>query len=78
MGNDWPRVLNQRQARRLLEDHGWTSTKGAKHEKMTKPGCRPVTLPRGSGDYSPWLTRRILKEAGLVGADGSEGDDDEQ
>jgi predicted metal-dependent phosphotriesterase family hydrolase len=31
-------VLNQKAARKLLEDHGWTMTRGGKHVvKMTKP-----------------------------------------
>ena len=32
-------VLNRKAARKLLEEHGWTMTRGGKHVvKMTKPG----------------------------------------
>jgi predicted RNA binding protein YcfA (HicA-like mRNA interferase family) len=65
--NPFPRVLNQRAAKRLLEQHGWTETQGGKHSvKMTKPGQRPVTLPsHGGNDYSRDLTAAILRQAGL-------------
>jgi hypothetical protein len=37
-------VLNQNAARNLLEQYGWTMTRGGKHVvKMTKPGERPIT-----------------------------------
>ncbi len=67
--SELPRVLSQRTARKLLEEHGWTQTIGGKHSvKMTKPGHRPITLPRHRGsDYSPGLTAAILREAGLKG-----------
>ncbi|WP_366526322.1 type II toxin-antitoxin system HicA family toxin [Mycobacterium sp.] len=63
------RVLDQRSAIRLLEEHGWLKTRGGNHAvKMTKPGCRPVTLPHHKGrDYPIGLTRAILKQAGLSG-----------
>jgi predicted RNA binding protein YcfA (HicA-like mRNA interferase family) len=66
-----PRVLSQRTAKRLLEENGWTETLGGKHVvKMTKPGCRPITLPKHRGqDYSPGLTAAILRQAGLRGGD---------
>ena len=39
------RPLNQRRGIRLLEQNGWTLTRGGKHAvKMEKPGHRPVTL----------------------------------
>jgi predicted RNA binding protein YcfA (HicA-like mRNA interferase family) len=64
-----PRVLNQRTAKRLLEDHGWKEERGGKHVvKMTKPGHRPITLPHHRGDdYSPSLAAAILRQAGLKG-----------
>ncbi|MGH3181391.1 MAG: type II toxin-antitoxin system HicA family toxin [Streptosporangiaceae bacterium] len=66
-----PRTLNQRSARRLLEEHGWTATADGKHVKMTKPGCWPITLSHHRGeDYSPSLTAAILRQAGLKGGDG--------
>jgi predicted RNA binding protein YcfA (HicA-like mRNA interferase family) len=67
-----PRVLNQRSARRLLEEHGWIKERGGKHVvKMTKPGRRPITLPHhGGGDYSRDLTAAILRQAGLKGEGG--------
>lgn len=59
--------MNQKSARRLLEDHGWTKTTGGKHYvKMEKPGQRPITLPMHRGaDYSKALTASILRQAGL-------------
>lgn len=62
-----PRVLNQRSAKQLLEEHGWTPTLGGKHVvKMEKAGCRPITLPMHHGnDYSRSLTAAILRQAGL-------------
>jgi predicted RNA binding protein YcfA (HicA-like mRNA interferase family) len=61
------RVLNQKTAERLLEEHGWTRTRGGKHAvKMVKPGNRPITLPTHKRrDYSRSLTRAILRQAGL-------------
>lgn len=69
-GDGLPRTLNQGSARRLLIDHGWTEARGGKHVvKMTKPGHRPITLPRHRGqEYGPGLTASILREAGLKGA----------
>ncbi len=61
---------NQRSMKRLLEANGWTETTGGKHVvKMTKPGCRPITLPhdKGGGGYPPGLTAAILRQAGLKG-----------
>lgn len=64
-----PRVLNQRKAKRLLEEHGWVETLGGKHTvKMEKDGCRPITLPmHGGKDYSPSLRDAILRQAELKG-----------
>jgi predicted RNA binding protein YcfA (HicA-like mRNA interferase family) len=62
-----PKVINQRTAIALLEEHGWTLTRGGKHAvKMTKAGQRPITLPKHRGrDYGPGLTRAILRQADL-------------
>ncbi|CAN5602877.1 hypothetical protein BH20ACT18_BH20ACT18_13670 [soil metagenome] len=39
------RLLNQKGAIKLLEDHGWTRTIGGKHAvKMTKPDEMKVCL----------------------------------
>lgn len=67
-----PRVLSQRSARRLLQEHGWIEERGGKHVvKMTKLGRRPITLPHhGGGDYSRDLTAAILRQAGLKGEGG--------
>jgi predicted RNA binding protein YcfA (HicA-like mRNA interferase family) len=61
------KLLSQRKAIKLLQDHGWTNTAGGKHNvKMAKAGRRPITLPKHQGqDYSPGLTRAILREAGI-------------
>jgi predicted RNA binding protein YcfA (HicA-like mRNA interferase family) len=66
--DDLPKTFNQAEARALLETHGWTKTKGGKHViKMEKDGMRPITLPAHKRQqYSKDLTRRILRQAGLV------------
>jgi predicted RNA binding protein YcfA (HicA-like mRNA interferase family) len=62
------RTYNQKSMRKLLEQHGWTQTLGGKHVvKMTKPGCRPITLPMHKGrDYGARLTASILRHAGVA------------
>ena len=61
------KLLSQKSAAKLLTEHGWEEKGGGKHSvKMTKPGERPVTLPKHKGqDYSPGLTRAILRQAGI-------------
>lgn len=60
-------TLSQKKAAKLLREDGWTASRGGKHQvKMTKPGHRPITLPRHKGrDYPPGLAAAILKQAGL-------------
>ena len=60
-------VLNQKSARKLLEQNGWAMVHGGKRVvKMTKPGARPITLPHHKNrDYPPGLTTAILRQAGL-------------
>jgi len=60
-------LLNQKTAVKLLEEHGWTEGVGGKHNvKMTKPGQRPITLPKHKGqDYSKSLTRAILRQPSI-------------
>lgn len=59
------KLLSQKSAVQLLKAHGWEQTTGGKHNvKMTKPGSRPITLPKHKGqDYSSGLTRAILRQA---------------
>jgi predicted RNA binding protein YcfA (HicA-like mRNA interferase family) len=58
---------SQKSMRRLLEQHGWSASRGGKHVvKMTKPGERPITLPMHKGrDYGKGLERAILRQARL-------------
>ena len=66
-------VLNQKSARKLLEQNGWMMVRGGKHVvKMTKPGRRPITLPhdKGAGGYPVGLAIAIMRQAGLRGGDG--------
>jgi predicted RNA binding protein YcfA (HicA-like mRNA interferase family) len=60
-------TLSQKKALKLLKENGWTQARGGKHQvKMTKPGCRLITLPQHKGrDYQPGLASAILKQAGL-------------
>ena len=62
-------ILSQKTARALLEEHGWTCTRGGKHNvKMEKEGRRPITLPRHRGQtYGKGLSAAIRKQAGLGG-----------
>lgn len=60
-------TLSQKKAIKLLRENGWTQSRGGKHQvKMTKPGCRPITLPQHRGrDYPPGLASAIRRQAGL-------------
>jgi len=57
----------QRERRKALEADGWTMERGGKHAiKMTKPGHRPITLPRHRGQtYGRALHQAIRRQAGL-------------
>ena len=59
--------MNQKEWIRRLEAEGWTNSKGGKHVvKMTKPGHRPITLPRHKGaTYAKGLDAAIRRQAGL-------------
>jgi predicted RNA binding protein YcfA (HicA-like mRNA interferase family) len=53
-------TLNQKKAIKLLKENGWTQARGGKHQiKMTKPRCRPITLPstRGAIIQQVWPKR---------------------
>jgi predicted RNA binding protein YcfA (HicA-like mRNA interferase family) len=65
----YPKTLNQRSMKKLLEANGWVASVGGKHViKMEKPGRRPITLPANKRrDYPPGLRAAILREAGLTG-----------
>lgn len=60
-------TLNQKKAIKMLSENGWRMSRGGKHQvKMTRAGCRPITLPQHKGrDYPTGLARAILKQAGL-------------
>ena len=59
--------LTQKQWIKVLQAHGWTRETGGKHQtKMTKPGCRPITLPEFRGrSYSRRFEAAIRRQAGL-------------
>jgi predicted RNA binding protein YcfA (HicA-like mRNA interferase family) len=59
-------TLSQKKAIKLLKEDGWTQARGGKHQvKMTKPGCRPITLPQHKGrDYQPGLTSASSQAGG--------------
>jgi hypothetical protein len=50
-----------------LERAGWTRERGGKHQvKMTKPGCRPITLPDNRRRaYSKGFEAELRRQAGL-------------
>ena len=59
--------LSQKKARKLLEENGWTETKGGNHVgKMEQEAHRPITLPKHRGeDYGKDLSASIRRQAGL-------------
>lgn len=73
-----PKTLSHDSAKALLTVNGWTATIGGKHStKMTKPGERPITLPRHSGnDYGKQLRSAILRQAGVKGSQSTDDVDD--
>jgi predicted RNA binding protein YcfA (HicA-like mRNA interferase family) len=50
-----------------LRREGWTQEKGSNHQvKMTKPGCRPITLPMNKRKpYPKGLEAELRREASL-------------
>lgn len=64
-GDAVPKLLSQGKAITWLQGQGWTLEHGGKHVvKMTKPGCRPITLPAHKGaDYGKSLTAAIVRQA---------------
>ena len=65
----YPRTLNERSMKKLLEANGWVATVGGKHVvKMEKAGKRPITLPANKRrDFPPGLRAATLKDVGLLG-----------
>ncbi len=59
--------MNQKQWIAALEANGRTMERGGKHSvKMTKPGHRPITLPRHRGaTYGRDLHAQVKRQAGL-------------
>jgi predicted RNase H-like HicB family nuclease len=65
-------TLSQKKPIKLLKENGWTQARGGKHQvKMTKEGCRPITLPQQKGEkgFVMELTARIHIEEGSYWAD---------
>jgi predicted RNA binding protein YcfA (HicA-like mRNA interferase family) len=62
-----PKLLDQRSAMKLLQEHGWTIGKPGRHVvKMVKEGARPITLPHHRGQvYGKGLTHAIIRQAEL-------------
>ncbi len=48
-----------------LQREGWTKERGGDHQvKMTKPGCRPITLPMHKGaQYSKGMNAAIRRQS---------------
>ncbi|MGH9107968.1 MAG: type II toxin-antitoxin system HicA family toxin [Acidimicrobiales bacterium] len=71
-GTDSPKLLSQATAITWLESLGWTKERGGSHVvKMTKPGCRPITLPAHKGaDYGKGLKATIVRQAGCAQIEG--------
>lgn len=49
---------------RYLRDLGWEQERGGNHQvKMTKPSCRPITLPMHKGQqYAKGMNSRLRRE----------------
>lgn len=54
----------QKQWIKKLEAEGWALERGGKHQaKMTKPGCRPITLPENKRRaYSKGFEAQLKRE----------------
>ncbi|MDO8186052.1 hypothetical protein Q5424_07520 [Conexibacter sp. JD483] len=50
---------------RYLQDEGWVHERGGSHQvKMTKPSCRPITLPMNKGEqYAKGMNAAIRKQS---------------
>ena len=61
------KLRTQKEWTKLLRECGWEKERGGKHVvKMTKAGCRPITLPMNKGKpYPKGLNAAIKREAGL-------------
>jgi hypothetical protein len=59
--------LTQKQWIARLKLEGWTMERGGKHQvKMTKAGCRPITLPENKREaYSKGFEAALRRQAGL-------------
>jgi hypothetical protein len=57
----------QKQWIKRLTKAGWELERGGKHQvKMTKPGCRPITLPENKRQaYSKGFEAELRKQAAL-------------
>ena len=64
-GGEVPKVFSQAIARKWLISLGWAEERGGKHViKMTKAGCRPITLPiHKGGDYGKGLRAAIIQQS---------------
>ena len=54
----------QKQWIKRLLNEGWSQERGGSHQvKMTKPGCRPITLPENHRRaYSKGFEARLVRE----------------
>jgi predicted RNA binding protein YcfA (HicA-like mRNA interferase family) len=61
------KLRTQKEWVKVLQRRGWNLERGGKHVvKMTKEGCRPITLPMNKGKpYPKGLNAAIRREAGL-------------
>lgn len=59
--------LTQKQWIARLKLEGWTMERGGKHQvKMTKAGCRPITLPENKREtYGKGFEAALRRQAGL-------------
>jgi hypothetical protein len=64
-GDGIPKVFSQAVARDWLISLGWVQEAGGKHVvKMSKAGCRPITLPMHKGhDYGKDLRAQIIRQS---------------
>jgi predicted RNA binding protein YcfA (HicA-like mRNA interferase family) len=57
--------LGHKQVIKAFEKAGWTLVHGGSHDKLTKAGHRPLTIPRHN-PVDPRLLKSQIKQAGLT------------
>lgn len=63
-----PKIGSHKKLTSYAKSHGGTLSEGGNHTKVTGPiAGRPVTISRGTGDFSRGMTSSIIKQLALIG-----------